>query len=409
MKALAVSAAAIAAAAWWYSREPAPAPGRAAREAVAARPAVAAPADPEPDMVRMPAVVPLPAIESPDSTAAAPPPTPIVQKAPAASLEELVAQLLPAVVRIETSGAIGTGFFTQPDTILTNAHVVQNNLTVTIRRANGATTTGRVDATAPALDLAVVKVSAVDGAQATIPLGSGLGARPGQEVVALGSPLGLQNTVTRGIVSAVRDVGGITLVQTDAAINPGNSGGPLVDRTGVAIGVNALGIRSAVAQGLSFAIAVDYAADLLAGRPPAASSASTPLTSLTRTLQERGGSEADEQRDRAAAGFEAAMADLGRRADAFDDYWRRFASACYQGRIVGRFSREWFALFDAKALPGVVSPGCTASIEEVRQRAGAIGAEVRALDERARASGVYPGARRDARRRYRLDYADWDR
>src|SRR5579885_581513 len=91
LKALAVSAAAIAAAAWWYSREPAPAPGRAAREAVAARPAVAAPA----------------------------------------------AQLLPAVFRIETSGAIGTGFFTQPDTILTNAHVVQNNLTVTIRRANG--------------------------------------------------------------------------------------------------------------------------------------------------------------------------------------------------------------------------------------------------------------------------------
>ena len=404
LKALAVVVVAIATGVWWYGRSSAPA--STPKQAVSVDASAAPPTpDPEPEKVRMPDVVPLPAIESsPEPSKSAP------ARTPAASLEELVAQLMPAVVRIESPGSIGTGFFTRPDTILTNAHVVQSSLVVTIRRSNGATTTGRVETTAPALDLAIVKVDGMDATQPTIPLGSGVGARPGQEVVALGSPLGLQNTVTRGIVSAVRNVGGVTLVQTDAAINPGNSGGPLVDRSGVAIGINALGVRSAVAQGLSFAIAIDYAAELLAGRRPEATTASTtPLNNLTRALQDRGGSDADQRRELATTNFERAMADLGRRADAFDDYWHRFSSACYHGAVVGNFSREWFAVFDRRALPGAVASSCTVSLEEMRERAAAIGAEVRALDERAREAGVYPGARRDARRRYRLDYADWDR
>ncbi len=406
LKALAVFVVAIATGTWWYAHAPAPAPAAkpVTRPAVSVAPPPPAP-DPEPEKIKMPDVVPLPTIESEPTTADPTPTTP--QKLPAASLEELVAQLMPAVVRIESPGAIGTGFFVRPDTILTNAHVVQSNLTVTIRRSNGATTTGRVETTASALDLAVVRVDGTDASQPTIPLGSGVAARAGQEVVALGSPLGLQNTVTRGIVSAVRDVGGVTLVQTDAAINPGNSGGPLVDRSGVAIGVNALGVRSS--QGLSFAIAIDYASELLAGRRPATVTASTPLTNLTRALQERGGSEADQRRQAATAAFERAMADLGRRADSFDAYWRRFSAACYQGHIAGIFSRDWFAVFDSKALPGAIAPSCIDSFDDFRQRAAAIGDEVRATDERAREGGVYPGTRRDTRRRYRLDYADWDR
>ena len=107
---------------------------------------------------------------------------------------------------------------------------------------------------APEFDIAIVRDQQPRSESADADDGIGHAARaPGQEVIALGTPLGLQNTVTRGIVSAVREVGGVTLVQTDAAINPGNSGGPLLDRTGAVIGITTMGMRSAVAQGLSFA------------------------------------------------------------------------------------------------------------------------------------------------------------
>src|SRR5207244_11629700 len=182
------------------------------------------------------------------------------------------------------SGGYATGFFISPDTILTNVHVVAGNVSVTIRRPDGATQPARVDATAPELDIAVVRVSNPDAAQATLPLGSAMRARAGQEVIALGTPLGLQNTVTRGIVSAVRQVGAVTLVQTDAAINPGNSGGPLLDRSGEVIGIPTKGMRSSVAQGLSFAVAIDHASALLSGRRPAAAS-NTPIANLNDAMK----------------------------------------------------------------------------------------------------------------------------
>ena len=89
-------------------------------------------------------------------------------------------------------------------------------------------------------------------------------ARVGQEVIAIGSALGvLSNTVTRGIVSAVRQVGAVTLVQTDAAINPGNSGGPLLDRQGMVIGVNSMTVGQAGGEGVAFAVAIDHVTQLL--------------------------------------------------------------------------------------------------------------------------------------------------
>jgi len=410
LKTLAVVLVAGVAVYWLYGRTPGTmAPGAMAHGTLApVAPGTLAPGTPAPDTeapeIEMPKMVPLPTIEStPTSTKASDPRQPLTP-------EEIVAQALPAVVRIETAGGLGTGFFVSGDTIVTNAHVVQENAIVTIRRANGSTSMAHVETKAPSVDLAVIKLASAQPGQPTIALGAGRTARQGQEVLALGSPLGLQNTVTRGIVSAVRDVGGVTLVQTDAAINPGNSGGPLLDRTGAAIGVNSMGVRPTVAQGLSFAIAIEYAGDLLGGHAPSAT-ASTPLATLTQTVQGGGipASEADSGRARAEAMFDQTMATIGRRADALDDYWRQFTAACYQGRVVGAFSREWFAVFDTRAMPGLVAPGCSVPFEELRQRANAIATDVRAADERARTADIYPGTRRDARRRYRLDYAGWDR
>ena len=89
--------------------------------------------------------------------------------------------------------------------------------------------------------------------------------RPGQEVIAIGLALGVfQNSVTRGIISAVRRADRTVMLQTDAAINPGNSGGPLMDRQGLVVGINTMKIGGS-AESLGFAVAVDHARALLSG------------------------------------------------------------------------------------------------------------------------------------------------
>src|SRR5262245_11580768 len=325
-------------------------------------------------------------------------------------LEDLISRSLPAVVRVETNEGLGTGFFISPDTILTNVLVVGNASTVTIRRAGGGTQTARVDARSPELDIAVVHIANANPDQPTLALGSASRARAGQEVIALGSPLGLQNTVTRGIVSAVREVGGLMLVQTDAAINPGNSGGPLLDRTGQVIGINTLGMRSAVAQGLSFAIAIEHAQTMLAGKPSSGASGATPLSTLNDAMTgDKKATDADQSRQRAVKAYELAIATVAQRADQLDARWRNFVRACYDGPIGGSFDRPWFALFDARAMQGRVSPGCTEGFEDIRRVANDIRGVVGALDEAARQADVFPGTRRDVLRRFRLDNPSWVR
>lgn len=319
-------------------------------------------------------------------------------------LEEVVARVMPAVVLVETPGGRGSGFFVKPDTIVTNAHVVGTETSVTIRRAGGDTLSARVASVAPELDLAVLKTSAPLENQPIVPLGSLARVRAGQEVVAIGSPLGLlQNSVTRGIVSAIRQLGAVTVIQTDAAINPGNSGGPLLDRHGDVIGITTMGVKAA--QGLSFAVASDHAQQLLDGKRPM--STITPLASLTTTLQPAGAATgSDEIRQKGTATYEETLAQLARRADGLDEYWRRFKASCYEGRIAGTFERDWFALWNPKAMQGAVAPGCGATFDEVKRTGEQIRAEVLAAEEAARRADVYPGTRRDVRQKYRLTGLD---
>jgi S1-C subfamily serine protease len=324
------------------------------------------------------------------------------------ALEDVISRAMPAVVRVETGGGFGSGFFIAPDTILTNVHVVGGSSSVTIRRTDGSTMSARVDATAPEFDIAIMRISNADPNQPTLVMGSGMQARAGQEIVALGTPLGLQNTVTRGIVSAVRAVNGVTLVQTDAAINPGNSGGPLLDRSGSVIGIATMGMRSAVAQGLSFGVAIEHAQALLSGRRSAATG--TPVASLSQAMTARQGvSESDVAREASARAYEQVIAATARRADDLDGRWRSFKGTCYEGRIAGSFDREWFAFWAPRAMQGAVSPRCGQLFADIRQSAEDIRGTVLSADEGARQAGIYPGRRRDILRRYRLDYNGWDR
>ena len=383
------------------------APAAAGADRAAVQPARAA-AAPEPESTLDPAARVAAALAaSRAAAAAAEHPAVVPAAATPLSLEDVISRSMPAVVRVEAGSGFGTGFFVAPDTILTNVHVVSGNSTVTIRRPGGATQSAHVEFTAPELDIAVMRVSSPDPNQPTLTMGSGMHARAGQEVITLGTPMGLQNTVTRGIVSAVREVGGLTLVQTDAAVNPGNSGGPLLDRAGEVIGITSMGMRSAVAQGLSFAIAIEHAQALLAGRRPAPSAA-TPLTSLSQAMTtDRGRSEADANRDRAAKAYEQAIAQLARRADALDSRWNSFIRTCYEGQVSGSFDHQWFALWEPRAMQGAVSPGCGPSFTDLRRDASEIRNTIAALDEAARREDIYPGTRREILRRYRLDYSGW--
>ena len=177
---------------------------------------------------------------------------------------------IPAVVLVDTTEGRGTGFFVSNDTVITNAHVVEGATYVTLRGGAGDQTPAMVTSRNTDLDLAVLHVSKAKAGQPVLALGSSGDVRVGQEIVAIGSPMGLQNTVTRGIVSSLRRVGQVTLIQTDAAINPGNSGGPLLDRNGRVVAVATMKLTGQ-AESLGFGVAAEHVRAMLDGSAPASS------------------------------------------------------------------------------------------------------------------------------------------
>ncbi len=149
--------------------------------------------------------------------------------------------------------------------VLTNAHVVERVDAVTVTLADGRQLDGSVVGTDPVTDLAVVRITGKSPLSAA-PLGDSEALEVGDWAIALGSPYGLERTVTLGIVSSLhRDINSLgfadkrlDLIQTDAAINPGNSGGPLINAAGEVIGINTL-VRSGPGAGLGFAIPINLA------------------------------------------------------------------------------------------------------------------------------------------------------
>lgn len=160
-----------------------------------------------------------------------------------------------------TQSGVGSGFIVSEDgQILTNAHVVEGADTVQVTLKDGRTLEGKVLGSDPITDVAVIDVEGNDLPTLSVSESELL---PGETAIAIGNPLGLDNTVTVGIVSATGRTSGqvgipdnrTDFIQTDAAINPGNSGGPLLNAKGEVIGMNTAIISGA--QGLGFAIPID--------------------------------------------------------------------------------------------------------------------------------------------------------
>lgn len=178
---------------------------------------------------------------------------------------EIAKTVSPSVVIIQgttDSGTIiGSGFIISDDgKIVTNLHVIRDLKTAGVQLPTGAVFDSvSVLATDERRDLAVVKIGG--GKLPVLEMGNSDSLAVGEPLVVVGSPRGLEGTVTAGILSSVRDMDDGKVLQTDAAINPGNSGGPIVNSSGQVIGVVSFKLRSA--EGLNFAIPINYVRTLL--------------------------------------------------------------------------------------------------------------------------------------------------
>lgn len=195
---------------------------------------------------------------------------PLVPGGVAEPVADVAEAVLPSVVQINvgdarTGGGLGTGvIFDDSGLILTAQHVVDGYSEVVVKLSDGTGYRGVVLGGDSNNDIAVIDIDAEGLAAA--PLALDAKPRPGSLAVALGSPWGLDSTVTSGIVSAVDralpdDAGSWrAMLQTDASINPGNSGGPLIDREGRVIGINvSIFSQSGANDGVGFAVPIDRA------------------------------------------------------------------------------------------------------------------------------------------------------
>ncbi len=196
-------------------------------------------------------------------------------------IPELYQRVSPAVVFIaavtidpykitnRVSSVIGSGFIISDDgLVLTNSHVVFGRQAISVTLDNGQRAQAKLLGADPILDVAVLRIPVPPEGHPKATLGDSDAVRIGEEVVAIGNPLGLEQTLTRGVVSGVNRILPespmsvmLPLIQTDAPINPGNSGGPLLNRCGEVIGINTSIL--AEAQNIGFAVPINIAKQVI--------------------------------------------------------------------------------------------------------------------------------------------------
>jgi hypothetical protein len=159
-------------------------------------------------------------------------------------------------VVIETDDALASGFIIKPDGIIvTNQHVVANAKSMAVKLPSGEVYKNvYLISSDPDNDLAFLKIEAVD--LPTVPLGNSNEVQVGEEVLLVGAPKGLEQTVSNGLISGIRIDNGVRVLQTSAAASPGSSGGPLLNRRGEAVGVMSFKIVNG--ENLNFAIPINY-------------------------------------------------------------------------------------------------------------------------------------------------------
>jgi len=329
--------------------------------------------------------------------------------------EDVVRSVMPAVVTIQMQGVAGSGFFVTSDTVVTNRHVIAGGGPLKLRFSNGQTSSGYVVETASDADLALVRVDQPPASHPVLQLESTRRVHVGEEVLALGSALGvLEGTVTRGIVSAVRTSGGLKLVQTDAAINPGNSGGPLVNRSGHVIGITTA--RMTGAESLGFAIGGEHARALLGGRTSVAdASPASPAGGgddrLDSAMIGQTRTDAEDQRVAGERQYDQVVQALARKAAELDDYYRHYEDACgvHAAVAAGGGEHGWLGLIGARVDDNAGRSSCGGAKRDIATAASQIDDAMRKAGEDARHAGVYPGTMRTTREKHGLVWSAWER
>jgi len=207
-------------------------------------------------------------------------------ESPTMSPKEHAKVIGPAVIKVRTPGGLGSGvIINREGHAITNAHVVQGETklqaTVWFPEPDGSLTRKDIDdvelvAVNSEMDLALVKIPKIDGREfVPAPLERDERLEIGQPVFAIGNPLGLERTLTQGVISTPRrSMGGRTYIQTDTPINPGNSGGPLFNTRGEVIGIT--NMKLMFGENMGFAIPARYVKDFLRNREAFAFDKSNP-------------------------------------------------------------------------------------------------------------------------------------
>jgi S1-C subfamily serine protease len=259
-----LAAIAIGIGAWWFTRHKSPPEVKIPVQVIAPQLPASQPPAPAP----MPAPMP---VAPPRTDAALQPPAAVARSA-----EDVFAEVSPSIARVNVmdgSGRVvgsGSGVVIEPEVIITNCHVAARAARLTVKLGNDERP-ATMQLADGALDLCRLSVPGLRAP--AIPLGSVSSLRTGQRVFAIGAPVGLELTISEGIVSALREVDEGTVIQTSAPISPGSSGGGLFDLSGHLVGITTFQHR--YGQNLNFALPADWISRMRARAAPAQVASST--------------------------------------------------------------------------------------------------------------------------------------